>query len=243
MRSRHVWLWMGWVGVMVLALAGHLMPSATATLRSAAAINSNSLKAESLVPPSKLQATWVGKNVVLTWNAGANGDRYIVLGAVSQTSNCATAAWKQIGRVSGITTTIYVDAKRTLPKGRWYCYMVQTAMRNWTSSPNPTTAIQAKIAVTATPTPTWTTTPTRTATLVATAPALTTPAPIHTPAPTQKPTNTLTPTLALTNTSTLTPTPTRKPTNTATPMPTVTRTPTVSPTLTASPTPSQTPLR
>ncbi len=145
LTSRRAWFWLVWV--MVFALAGHFVPHARAALRSAAAIGSNPLTTQALVPPRNLKANLVGQEVVLTWSAGANGDGYIILGSASKTPACATVTWKAIGRVAGIAVTTYVDPNRAVSKGTWYCYMVETARMDWTSRLNPTMAVQKRRTV------------------------------------------------------------------------------------------------
>ncbi len=139
---RRRWLWLSLLWVMLFALAGHFVPHATAALRTAAAVGGNPLTTNALVPPGNLKATWHGKEIVLTWSAGANGDGYAVLGSVSQTSHCTRTAWVSIGRVTSLTVTTFVDRQRVVPKGKWYCYVVQTVLGEWTSSPNPTAALR-----------------------------------------------------------------------------------------------------
>lgn len=142
LRSPRTWLYLSLGWVIVLSLAGRRVPQARATMHSAAAVGSNPLATTRLVPPTNLRATWLGANVVLVWSAGRNGAGYVILGSANQTPQCTATAWMPIGRVAPLTVTIFLDRQRVVPKGKWYCYMVETLLRGWASSPNPTTVVR-----------------------------------------------------------------------------------------------------
>jgi hypothetical protein len=102
---------------------------------------SNVFSMTALYAPSGLAAVPLGHDVKLTWNAGANGNGYAVLGVANGTSTDCSAA--SVASIGTSTSLAYTDTGRYTPQGTRFCYEVQTSYGAWTSvTSNPRVAAQ-----------------------------------------------------------------------------------------------------
>jgi hypothetical protein len=109
---------------------------AVAVLKRSRSIPSNVIQTGTLGAPSHLTVVFQGNGFVLSWASGSNGDGYEILGAEQLSPDCARASFAAVGTANGLSATHFIDAKRKLGEGHWFCYQVRTRRGTWTSGSN-----------------------------------------------------------------------------------------------------------
>jgi hypothetical protein len=105
-----------------------------------------SVTTATLGAPSGLTATPLGHDVALAWSAGQSGTGYQILGTANGSNpNCSGATFSAL---TSTTNLAYSDSGRYGPQGGWYCYQVQTSNSTWTSTTNPSVAVQLGVVAT-----------------------------------------------------------------------------------------------
>ena len=136
-------------GTLVLVLLGGLALLAISIIASPSfarfteldTTSGNTFTTRQLIAPTNLVTSARGHDVILTWNAGQNGNGYAVLGVSNGlSSDCSGVTYSSIATT---TTTTYTDTNRYSPQGTFYCYQVKTIYNTWSSiANNPTAAAQ-----------------------------------------------------------------------------------------------------
>jgi hypothetical protein len=130
----------GWV-LLVLA-AGTIAPGTQALMNARTSNPTNGSTTTALYAPASLAGSAVGRDVVLAWPAGRNGDGYALeLAANGATPSCAAAGFAPL---AALGTTGYRDVGRSQPAGTFACYRVRTtSSAGWSSvEANPVVAVQ-----------------------------------------------------------------------------------------------------
>lgn len=119
-----------WVAVL-LALAA-AAPTIGAISNAQVRNPASTLATAALAPPGGLTGAAVGRDVVLGWTAGVNGDGYRIEAAANGlVPDCTAAGFATVGSTAG---TGYTDAGRHLPQGTWHCHRVTTTYQaGWTN--------------------------------------------------------------------------------------------------------------
>jgi len=134
--------------VIWLLASGLSVPGTMALLAARTGAVGSTFSTAALGPPTALTATPSGRDVVLTWAAGTNGNAYAVRGVANGTSSsCGTTSPTSVGTTS---TTAHTDVGRSTPQGTWFCYEVLTTFAGWTSvQMNPRAAAQLGVVASA----------------------------------------------------------------------------------------------
>lgn len=137
--------WLLGLGLVVTSLVG--ITYTAASVLAQVSNPGNQVQITALTPPTSLTATPSGRDVVLGWGAGSNGNGYGIYGVANgASSDCSAASVASVGTSTG---TSYTDALRFAPQGTYFCYEARTTFASWTSlSGNPRAA--ARIGVVAT---------------------------------------------------------------------------------------------
>lgn len=129
-----------WVGL-VLSLGG-MVPGTQALVTARTNNPTNGSSTTALYAPTHLAGGAVGRDVVLSWPAGRNGDGYALETAANGASpDCRAAGFAPLAATNGTT---YRDADRSTPAGTFACYRVRTtSSAGWSSvEGNPIAAVQ-----------------------------------------------------------------------------------------------------